>query len=85
MTSSETQTLWSLALSGLMAPLLWFLRGSIEQGRINGEAIAALRVEIHRDFATKGHVDALLTHLEERFDRLEDKLDRLLLAKGAKQ
>lgn len=76
--------MWSLALTGLLAPLTWFLRGAIEQGRTNAEAISTLHVEMHRDFATKNHVEVVLARIDERFDRVEDKMDRLL-AQGAKR
>jgi len=74
----DGKTVWSLVVTGLMMPLAWFLRGSIEKGNANEKAIGDLRVEMHRDFATQAHVQTGSARLEERLDRIEDKLDRLL-------
>lgn len=74
----ELSHIWNLALTGLIAPLAWFLRGSIEDGKKTAEAVGVLRVELHRDFATKKHVEDGLTRIEGRFDRLEEKLDRIM-------
>jgi hypothetical protein len=40
------------------------------------------REENHRDFVTKSEVQRITDHIDQRFNKLEEKLDKLLQVKG---
>ena len=69
--------LWNIASVLLIAPLAWFLKGSLD--RIAGleAGLRETREALLRDYATKGEIAADLNRLLDRFDKLEAKLDRI--------
>lgn len=78
MSEITPQLLWSLVSVVLIAPLAWFLKGSID--RVNGIEIVLrkTREEILRDYVTKAEIAKDMNRLLDRFDRLEQKIDNLL-------
>jgi len=40
------------------------------------------REENHRDFITKAEVQRITDHIDQRFNRLEEKIDQLIRQKG---
>lgn len=72
------QLLWSLVSVVLIAPLAWFLKGSID--RVTGLEIVLrkTREELLRDYVTKAEIAKDMNRLHDRFDRLEQKIDNLL-------
>jgi len=40
------------------------------------------REEVARDFATKAEVDKVTNHIDQRFNRLEAKIDQLIQARN---
>ena len=63
----DINTLWSAGLSLIMGAL-WFLN--------------ITREESARDTATKAEVARVTDHIDQRFNKLEEKIDRLLQTKG---
>ena len=82
MTEISPQLLWSLVSVVLIAPLAWFLKGSID--RVAGLEIVVrkTREEMLRDFATKAELSKDMSRLLDRFDRLEQKIDHLLTSRS---
>ena len=75
------QMAWSLVSVVLIAPLAWFLKGSID--RVVGLEIVVrkTREEILRDYVTKAEIAKDMNRLLDRFDRLEQKIDNLITSR----
>ncbi|MBR9970804.1 hypothetical protein [Magnetospirillum sulfuroxidans] len=86
---SETITVWQV-LVVLLFPLLGggfvmlWTRGSEQWSAIDGlrREVSELKVEIERNFVRTDVLRMLEARLDDRFDRIDLKLDRLLPAKS---
>ena len=69
--------LWSIASVVLIAPLAWFLKGSLDRIASLETGLRETREALLRDYATKGEIATDFNRLLDRFDKLEAKLDRI--------
>ena len=76
----ELNTIWSAALSLMMAGLWFFIREKFEDVKRIERLLNITREEIARDTATKAEVARVTDHIDQRFNKLEEKIDRLLQA-----
>ena len=83
----DLNSLWSLALSIVVGTLGFFLREKLSAVKDNTEdtrrverLLNITREEIARDTATKAEVARVTEHIDQRFNKLEEKIDRLLQA-----
>ena len=83
----DLNSLWSLALSIVVGALGFFLREKISAVKDNAEdtrrverLLNITREEIARETATKAEVARVTEHIDQRFNKLEEKIDRLLQA-----
>jgi hypothetical protein len=76
----DINTIWSGALSAILGGLWFFFREKFEDVRRVERLLNITREEIARDTATKAEVARVTEHIDQRFNKLEEKIDRLLQA-----
>jgi hypothetical protein len=76
----DINTIWSGALSLVMGALWFFIRERFEDVKRLERLLNITREEIARDTATKAEVARVTDHIDQRFNKLEEKIDRLLQA-----
>jgi hypothetical protein len=73
--------LWNVALSAIVAVMVFMLKGKFEELDRLGILLNKTREEVARDHITRAEVRAdmekLLNHVDARFNRIEVKLDEL--------
>jgi hypothetical protein len=73
--------LWNVALSAIVAVMVFMLKGKFEELDRLGILLNKTREEVARDHITRAEVRAdmekLLNHVDTRFNRIEAKLDEL--------
>ena len=78
----DINTIWSGALSLVMGALWFFIRERFEDVKRLERLLNITREEIARETATKAEVARVTDHIDQRFNKLEEKIDRLLQTKG---
>ena len=78
----DVNTIWSAGLSLVTGALWFFIREKFEDVKRIERLLNITREEIARDTATKAEVQRLTDHIDQRFNRLEEKIDQLIQAKG---
>jgi len=85
----DLNSLWSLGLSIVVGGAAFFIREKFDAVKQSAEEIKRIerllnitREEIARDYATNSEVQRVTDHIDQRFNRLEAKIDQLLQAKG---
>jgi hypothetical protein len=76
----DINTLWSAGLSLVMGAVWFFIRERFEDVKRLERLLNITREEIARDTATKAEVARVTEHIDQRFNKLEEKIDRLLQA-----
>ena len=76
----DINTIWSAALSLIMGAVWFFIRERFEDVKRLERLLNITREEIARDTATKAEVARVTDHIDQRFNKLEEKIDRLLQA-----
>ena len=76
----DINTIWSSILSAMMAGFWFFIRERLEDVKRLELLLNITREEIARDTATKAEVARVTDHIDQRFNKLEEKIDRLLQA-----
>jgi hypothetical protein len=74
----ELNTIWSAGLSAMLGGLWFFVREKLEDVKRIERLLNITREEIARDTATKAEVQRLTDHIDQRFNRLEEKIDQLI-------
>jgi len=76
----EVSTIWSAGLTVVMGGLWFFIKERLEDVKRIERLLNITREEIARDTATKAEVARVTDHIDQRFNKLEEKIDRLLQA-----
>ena len=83
----EASLIWSAALSVIMGGFGFFVREKLGQVKdINDDVkrierlINITREEIARDYVTQNEVQRITDHIDQRFNKLEAKIDQLIQA-----
>ena len=75
-------TVWNAVLSFLIALILWVLKEkSAELNRVT-ILLNRTREEVARDYVTQAEVQRITDHIDQRFNKLEAKIDQLIAQKG---
>ena len=77
----ELSTIWSLALSAVLGGFWFFIREKFEDVKRIERLLNITREEIARDYATNAEVQRITDHIDQRFNRLEAKIDQLIQAR----
>ena len=78
---ADTTMIWNAILSLACGSFLWWMRTMSMQVSDLRRRIADTREEIAKTYATKSDVEKDLKKIMDRFDKLEEKLDALLMRK----
>ncbi len=70
--------LWNVGLSALLGVVGWFLKGALDSAKDTKERLNDLRVEVAQQYTHKNDLRDLIKSINERFDRIETKIDRLM-------
>jgi hypothetical protein len=76
----DINTLWSAGLSVLMGALWFFIKEKFEDVKRVERLLNITREEMARDYATNSEVQRVTDHIDQRFNRLEAKIDQLIQA-----
>ena len=74
----DVNTIWSAALSLIMGILWFFIREKLEDIKRVERLLNITREELARDYATNAEVQRITDHIDQRFNRLEAKIDQLI-------
>jgi len=78
---ADTAMIWNAILSLACGSFIWWIRGVNNQVSELRRRIADTREEVAKTYATKADVERDLKKIMDRFDKLEEKLDTLLMRK----
>ena len=83
----DANMIWSAVLSIVMGGFGLFIREKLAQIKEVGEDVRRVerllnitREEVARDYATNAEVQRITDHIDQRFNRLEAKIDQLIQA-----
>ena len=74
--------IWNIILTGLFGVLAYIMRDKFEELSRLGILLNRTREEVARDHITRQEFRADMQQIIDRFDRLEHKIDRLVIEKG---
>ena len=77
---TDLNTIWLAALSLVMGAVWFFIREKFEELSRLSILLNKTREEIARDYATNAEVQRITDHIDQRFNRLEAKIDQLIQA-----
>jgi len=85
----DVQILWSAVLSIILGVGGFIIREKLAEVKEVASELRRVerllnitREENHRDFITKAEVQRISDHIDQRFNRLEEKIDQLIRQKG---
>jgi len=83
----EASLIWSAVLSVLMGIFAFFIKEKLNEVKDVAEDIRRVerllnitREEIARDYVTQTEIQRITDHIDQRFNRLEAKIDQLIQA-----
>lgn len=74
----EIPALWDIGLTAAAAFGLWWVKSQHEELKRIQILLNRTREEVVRDYVTKTDNNAAMIRVLDRFDRLEEKIDRLM-------
>jgi len=74
----EIGALWSVCLTAGLGLLSWLLRSAYSEVQRISILLNKTREEMAREYVTKTDSSAVLAQIVSRFDRIEEKIDRLM-------
>jgi hypothetical protein len=74
----DINTIWSAGLSAMLGGLWFFIREKLDDVKRLERLLNITREEVARDTATKAEVQRVTEHIDQRFNRLEEKIDQLI-------
>jgi hypothetical protein len=74
----DLNSAWSLALTLITGALGFLLKDKFEELKRLDILLNKTREEIARDYTTQAEVQRITDHIDQRFNRLEAKIDQLI-------
>jgi len=74
----DITALWDISLTAAAAFGLWWVKSQHEELKRIQILLNRTREEVVRDYVTKTENNTIYTRVMDRFDRLEEKIDRLM-------
>jgi len=74
----DVNTIWSAGLSLVMGAVWFFVREKFEDVKRIERLLNITREEIARDYVTQTEVQRITDHIDQRFNKLEAKIDQLI-------
>jgi hypothetical protein len=62
----------------LLGVIGWFLKGVIDESKDTKNHLNEFRIEVAQQYTHKNDLRDIMVSINERFDRIEKKLDRLM-------
>jgi len=78
----DIQSIWSTVLTLFIGLLVFVMREKFEEISRLSILINKTREEVARDYVTQAEVQRIADHIDQRFNRLEAKIDELIRQKG---
>ena len=72
------EMLWNVLLTTFIGLLGWNLKAKSDEIQRLSILLNRTREEIARDNVTNAEVDRIVTHIDGRFDKLNDKIDAFI-------
>ena len=76
----DINLVWSAVLSAAVGGLWFFIRDKFDEIKRLDILLNKTREEIARDYTTNAEVQRITDHIDQRFNRLEEKIDQLIRA-----
>ena len=76
----DINVIWSATLSAAIGGLWFFIREKFSDLKRLEILLNKTREEVARDYTTKAEVQRITEHIDQRFNRLEAKIDQLIQA-----
>jgi predicted transcriptional regulator len=76
----DINTIWSAGLSLVMGAVWFFVREKFEDVKRIERLLNITREEIARDYVTQTEIQRITDHIDQRFNKLEAKIDQLIQA-----
>ena len=70
--------LWNVVLSAILGVMVFMLKGKFDELQRISILLNRTREEVARDHVTWEEVQRITEHIDARFNRLEEKIDRLI-------
>lgn len=77
--------IWNVLLSAIGALIMFNVKAFTEEQKRVEILVNKTREEVARDYATKTDLDKVATHIDLRFNRLDEKLDKVMERVGARR
>ena len=74
----EIIMIWNIVITIVMAVVGFFLKEKFSEIQRLSILLNRTREEIARDSVTQAEIDKILDHIDQRFNKLEDKINQLI-------
>ncbi len=74
----DMAVLWSAGLSALVGLTVWWIKSQAEELRRVQILLNRTREEMAKEYVTKTDSSAVMGQIVARFDRIEEKIDKLM-------
>jgi hypothetical protein len=74
----DLNTIWSATLTLLVSVLAYIVNDKLSELARISILLNKTREEVARDNVTKAEVDRITSHIDQRFNKLEEKIDQLI-------
>ena len=74
----EAEMLWTAALTAGLGLIGWVLKSAVDEMQRLNILLNKTREEMARDYVTKADSSTVMAQIVARFDRIEEKIDRLM-------
>jgi hypothetical protein len=78
----DLNTVWSAVLSLLVGLIAYMMNEKFRELARISILLNKTREEVARDNVTQAEVERITDHIDQRFNRLEEKIDQLIRQKG---
>ena len=74
----DLNTVWSATLTLLVSVLAYIVNDKLSELSRISILLNKTREDVARDNVTKAEVDRITSHIDQRFNKLEEKIDQLI-------
>jgi CHASE3 domain sensor protein len=74
----DADLLWTAALTAGLGLIGWVLKSAVDEMQRLNILLNKTREEMAKDYVTKADSTTVMAQIVARFDRIEEKLDRLM-------
>lgn len=74
----DADLLWTTALTAGMGLIGWVLKSAVDEMQRLNILLNKTREEMAKDYVTKADSSTVMAQIVSRFDRIEEKIDRLM-------